>query len=136
MKIRTGRSNREALPWACDLWLNLSASVLVSPAVSALLEGQDLSRIVVEISEQYDPAELNELCDAVSQLRARGAQIATDDLGSGRLIAIPVTGLDLRRTLRAVWAGSSTPPAGAARDLLSHILAHHGPGRTSQPQRS
>ena len=43
----------------------------------------DLDGIVVEISEQYDPAELAELCSAVAQLRARGAQIATDDLGSG-----------------------------------------------------
>ena len=51
-----------------------------------------------------------------------------DDLAGGRLAAIPVTGIDLRRTLRAIWTGPRTPPAGAARDLLSHILAHHGPG--------
>jgi len=44
-----------------------------------------------------------------------------DDLAVGRLRAIAVTGLDLRRELRAVWAGARTPPAGAVRDLLSHI---------------
>ena len=49
----------------------------------------------------------------------------TDDLATGRLIAIPVAGLDLRRTLRAIWLGPRTPPAGAARDLLGHILAQH-----------
>ena len=49
----------------------------------------------------------------------------TDDLATGRLIEIPVDGLDLRRTLRAIWLGPRTPPAGAARDLLSHILAQH-----------
>ncbi len=49
-----------------------------------------------------------------------------DDIASGRLTAIPVTGIDLRRALRAVWAGPRTPPAGAARDLLSHIRAQPG----------
>ncbi|MHC9293618.1 LysR family transcriptional regulator [Mycobacterium sp. LTG2003] len=46
-----------------------------------------------------------------------------DDLTMGRLRAVPVTELDLRRELRAVWLGGRTPPAGAVRDLLSHIAA-------------
>lgn len=46
-----------------------------------------------------------------------------DDLASGRLRRIPVAGVDLRRTLRAVWTGAAAPPAGAARDLLAHIAA-------------
>jgi molybdate transport repressor ModE-like protein len=45
----------------------------------------------------------------------------TDDLTHGRLRAVPVADLDLRRDLRAIWMGASTPPAGAARDLLTHI---------------
>lgn len=49
----------------------------------------------------------------------------SDDLSHGRLRAIPVAGLDLRRDLRAIWLGARTPPAGAARDLLNHIA----PGR-------
>ena len=44
-----------------------------------------------------------------------------DDLASGRLTAIAIRGLEVRRNLRAVWAGARTPPAGAARDLLAHI---------------
>ncbi len=44
-----------------------------------------------------------------------------DDLALGRLRAIPVAEVDLRRDLRAIWMGGRTPPAGAARDLLSHI---------------
>jgi molybdate transport repressor ModE-like protein len=44
-----------------------------------------------------------------------------DDLMHGRLRAVPVADLDLRRDLRAIWVGAATPPAGAARDLLSHI---------------
>ena len=44
-----------------------------------------------------------------------------EDLAHGSLRAIPVAELDLRRDLRAIWIGARTPPAGAARDLLSHI---------------
>ncbi|MFN3004617.1 LysR family transcriptional regulator [Mycolicibacterium wolinskyi] len=46
-----------------------------------------------------------------------------DDLTLGRLRAVPVAELDLRRELRAIWLGGRTPPAGAVRDLLSHIAA-------------
>src|SRR6516165_5999026 len=36
--------------------------------------------------------------------------------------AVPAPELDLRRTLRVIWAGPANPPAGAARDLIVHIL--------------
>lgn len=52
-----------------------------------------------------------------------------EDLAAGRLIEIPVPGLDLRRVLRAIWDSTPDPPAGAARDLIGHILARRrGPG--------
>jgi DNA-binding transcriptional LysR family regulator len=44
-----------------------------------------------------------------------------DDLAVARLRAITILELDLRRQLRAIWVGGRTPPAGAIRDLLSHI---------------
>ncbi len=44
-----------------------------------------------------------------------------DDLAVGRLRAIVIAELDLRRQLRAIWVGGRTPPAGAIRNLLSHI---------------
>jgi molybdate transport repressor ModE-like protein len=47
----------------------------------------------------------------------------SDDLIHGRLHAVPVADLDLRRDLRAIWMGAQTPPAGAARDLLNHIAS-------------
>ena len=46
-----------------------------------------------------------------------------------RLVPVAVPGLDLRRTLRAVWRGSAAVPAGAARDLITHILARGEPAR-------
>ena len=53
-----------------------------------------------------------------------------DDLAVGRLRAITIPELKLGRPLRAIWAGGRTPPAGAIRDLLSHIGS-----RTSKPRK-
>jgi DNA-binding transcriptional LysR family regulator len=44
-----------------------------------------------------------------------------DDLAIGRLHAITIPELDLRRKFRAIWVGGRNPPAGAIRDLLSYI---------------
>ena len=46
-----------------------------------------------------------------------------DDITSGRLRAVGVGDLDLRRDLRAIWVGAQTPPPGAVRDLLTHIAS-------------
>ena len=46
-----------------------------------------------------------------------------DDLAVGRLRAVHIPELDLRRQFRAIWVGGRTPPAGAIRDLLSHITS-------------
>jgi DNA-binding transcriptional LysR family regulator len=48
-----------------------------------------------------------------------------DDLIAGRLVQVPTPDLDLRRTLRTVWDGGQSPPAGVARDLIAHILGRH-----------
>lgn len=48
-----------------------------------------------------------------------------DDLAIGRLRAITVPELNLRRQFQAIWVGGRTPPAGAVRDLLSHIISRH-----------
>jgi molybdate transport repressor ModE-like protein len=59
----------------------------------------------------------------------------SDDIATGRLRVVPVDGLDLRRDLRAVWAGGRTPPAGALRDLLAHIGTVTRRRRPSPPPR-
>ncbi len=51
-----------------------------------------------------------------------------DDLAVGRLRAITIPDLDLRRKFRAIWVGGRTPPAGAIRDLLGHILSQESGG--------
>jgi molybdate transport repressor ModE-like protein len=45
-----------------------------------------------------------------------------DDLAAGRLARIEIPELELNRPLRAIWNGSANPPAGPARDLVTHIL--------------
>ena len=57
------------------------------------------------------------------------ALVVADDLAAGRLVEVAATGLDLTRSLRAVWTGTRTPPAGVVRDLVA--VAAGGPGRTS-----
>ncbi len=52
-----------------------------------------------------------------------------EDIAARRLARVPVTGVDLHRSLRAVWAGGRLPPSGTARDLLAHVIARQTPGR-------
>ncbi len=60
------------------------------------------------------------------------ALAVADDLAVGRLVEVAVTGLDLRRTLRAVWVGGATPPAGPVRDLVAVAVA--STPRTPRPE--
>ncbi|WP_374025542.1 LysR family transcriptional regulator [Mycobacterium sp. HNNTM2301] len=46
-----------------------------------------------------------------------------DDLAVGRLSTVTIPKLDLRRKFRAIWVGGRTPPAGAVRDMVSHIVS-------------
>jgi DNA-binding transcriptional LysR family regulator len=52
-----------------------------------------------------------------------------EDLAAGRLAEVRTPELDLRRSLRVIWAGAANPPAGAARDLIAHIA-----GRATSPR--
>jgi molybdate transport repressor ModE-like protein len=53
-----------------------------------------------------------------------------DDVAAGRLAEVRAPELDLRRSLRVIWAGAASPPAGPARDLVAHIA-----GRATSPGR-
>lgn len=45
--------------------------------------------------------------------------VVAEDLAAGRLRRVAVGGLQVRRRLRAVWAGGPQPPAGPVRDLVA-----------------
>ena len=53
-----------------------------------------------------------------------------DDLAAGRLAEVRTPELDLRRTLRVIWAGAANPPVGPARDLIAHMAS-----RATSPRR-
>lgn len=52
-----------------------------------------------------------------------GRLAVTADLADGRLIEVKVSGLNLTRSIRAVWS-SEWPPAGLTQRLLKHIGSH------------
>ncbi len=104
-----GSGTRDALSTALR---KVVGSAVQAPAVMAL---STTSAVRAAVLAGAGPAVLSALA-------------LSDDLGTGRLRAVTVDGLDLTRTLRAVWLGPPQPPAGAGRDLLSHIVAHHRDG--------
>jgi diguanylate cyclase (GGDEF)-like protein len=84
LELRTaGIALYESASWPGDLWLNLSASVVVSPAAAHLFEGRDLSRIVLEVSEHEEVADYAAVLRALAPLRERGLRLAVDDAGAG-----------------------------------------------------
>lgn len=56
------------------------------------------------------------------------ALTVADELARGDLRRVPVDGVDLRRTLRVVWARGRRPSL-AARDLAEHVLRESGRAR-------
>lgn len=91
---------------------------------------QALRNVLGPMSVQVPPVMALSTTSAVRAAVLAGAGPAVlsalavaDDLTTGRLVAIDVHEVDLARHLRAVWIGSRIPPAGAVRDLLSHIAA-------------
>jgi DNA-binding transcriptional LysR family regulator len=101
-----GSGTREALEAALRKALGTHA-VFASPALAMSTS----SAVRAAVIAGAGPAVLSELAVA-------------DDLAAGRLISIGCERINLERTLRAVWVGASTPPAGAVRDLVSLAVAH------------
>lgn len=67
-------------------------------------------------------AELTTNAAVLATVRAGGPPALVSDLtltGVEDLAIVATTGVDLTRSFRAVWAGSSRPPAGPLRDLLA-----------------
>jgi diguanylate cyclase (GGDEF)-like protein len=73
---------REGRPAGAFLSINVSPSALSSPEVQAVLP-QDMTGLVVEITEQELADDLDALVIHLAELRARGARIALDDAGAG-----------------------------------------------------
>lgn len=83
---------RAAVPWPDDtlLFLNTTPDVVAHPSFAdALLDAADQigelppERLVIEITERSSEAHFTRIQRSVETLRARGVQIALDDVGAG-----------------------------------------------------
>ncbi len=82
----------------------------LGPLAAPLLELSTSSGVRAAVAAGAGPAVLSDL--AVSE-----------DLAAGRLVQVPLRGVDLRRQLRAVWTVGQRP-GGPARDLLAIAAPH------------
>ena len=77
-------AHRTKLPPNCFLSINFSPDALLDPSVEALFgELDDLSGIVLEITEQTPVEDYLTLTAGLDRLRLCGAMIAVDDTGAG-----------------------------------------------------
>jgi EAL domain-containing protein (putative c-di-GMP-specific phosphodiesterase class I) len=115
------------------LSVNVSASALDHPDVRGALP-QDLSGVIVEITENELVTAESKLLAPLAALRARGARIAVDDAGAGYASLRQTVALapDLIKLDRALVAGVHRDPAKAAliralvalgRDLDARVCA-------------
>lgn len=86
----------------------LSAALGARVAMPVTLALSSTAAVKAAVVAGAGPAVLSELAVA-------------EDIASHRLARVPVADVNLRRSLRAVWAGGDLPPMGAARDLLAHV---------------
>ena len=101
-----GSGTRDALTAALSAALGRRVTMPVALALSST------AAVRAAVLAGAGPAVLSELAVA-------------EDLASHRLARVPVGGVNLRRSLRAIWSGGTLPPMGAARDLLAHVTARH-----------
>ncbi len=86
----------------------LSAALGARVAMPVTLALSSTAAVKAAVVAGAGPAVLSELAVA-------------EDIASHRLARVPIADVNLRRSLRAVWAGGDLPPMGAARDLLAHV---------------
>lgn len=120
-------------PWAQQAERQISAATLAGTKLVAREAGSG-TRVVLERAlgdlPTVPPAFELASTAAVRSAVAAGAGPAAlsryavrDDLASGRLVEIAVTGVDLTRPMHAVWIGDQEPPSGPARDLVTWAAA-------------
>jgi EAL domain-containing protein (putative c-di-GMP-specific phosphodiesterase class I) len=84
LALRTAFERRRDLAAAEFMAVNISPHLLGSTPVQAAFEAAGpLDNIVVELTEHVDPGARDKLLGALLSLRARGARIALDDMGTG-----------------------------------------------------
>ena len=80
--LRAALPLRRRLPHGTFLTLNAAPESLGDPRVRELLRGQDLTSVVLEVTEHTDCDDAA-LAGELAALRERGARVALDDVGTG-----------------------------------------------------
>lgn len=84
LALRSAFARRAVVPDGVFLAVNVSPHLLESaPVQEAFDDAAPLDDVVVELTEHVDPGEREPLLRALLGLRARGARIALDDMGTG-----------------------------------------------------
>lgn len=84
MALVTAARAREGLPQNTFLTLNVSPDFLLSRSWAAFLEAQpELSRMVIEVTENRAIADYARMRKVIDDIRVRGGSFAVDDAGSG-----------------------------------------------------
>lgn len=73
----------DTLPEPLTLSINSSPELILSGRLAETLNGADLTRIVLEVTEHASVADYEGLRRAIEPFRARGAGLAIDDAGAG-----------------------------------------------------
>jgi EAL domain-containing protein (putative c-di-GMP-specific phosphodiesterase class I) len=81
--LAAGLRARQILPSGLFLSVNLGEAALLSPEVETVLDGHDLTGLVLELGESGPVADYQRLDHALGRLRAAGAHVAVDDTGGG-----------------------------------------------------
>ena len=132
MEVKALRSalERRGRPPGTFLSLNLSAPALTSTAIRDVLP-EDLSGIMVEITEETIVAGGATIAAAINRLRGRGARIAVDDAGAGfaTLAQLATLRPDVIKLDASLVGGVHADPARAAVIASLVTFAEHTAAR-------
>lgn len=81
--LRAAVARLDEMPGQTFLGVNLSAKALEDPGVGAVLDLLDLSRVVIELTQQSEIIDVQELRRRFNALQQRGAVVAVDGAGVG-----------------------------------------------------
>jgi DNA-binding transcriptional LysR family regulator len=115
-------------PWAQRSPRRVTASALAATPLVIREEGSGtrtvLERALASRSMAPPVLELSSTAAVIAAVAAGAGPAALssyavrNDVASGRLVRVAVSGLDLSRRLHAVWTGGAQPPRGPARELV------------------
>lgn len=88
-------------------------------ALEHLLTGAGAPTLIAPLVELSTTAAVRSAIAAGTAPGVLSALAVRDDIALHRLVAVPVRGLRLRRTLTALWQSGATPAPGPARDLAT-----------------